>query len=93
MWIYSRPSCPDRLFFVEVGDTDINSRIRGVLAHEADLNFGSSPIILREGVNSPWVSALGFTFIYLCQFLLLNTCTFLRRISGKHVALRGGHLT
>jgi hypothetical protein len=45
---------------------DINTRIRGVLAHAADLNLSSDLIPLREGVNSPWVSPLGLSFGYLC---------------------------
>jgi hypothetical protein len=40
----SGPSCPDHPFSVELGDTEINTQIRGVLAHGAKLNFGSGPI-------------------------------------------------
>jgi hypothetical protein len=32
MWMYPGPSCPDRPFSVELGDTEINTRIQGVLA-------------------------------------------------------------
>jgi hypothetical protein len=54
MWVYPGPSCPDRPFIVELGDTEINTRVRGggVLIHGGDLNFGSSPVPLREGVDS-----------------------------------------
>jgi hypothetical protein len=46
----------------------------------ADWDFGSGTVPLREGVKSPWVSSLKLTFIYLCQFLLLNACALLHRI-------------
>jgi hypothetical protein len=81
MGMYPEPSCPDRLFSMELDDTEINTRIWGggegrVLAHGADLNIGSDPVPLREGVKSPWVSPLELTLVYLCQFLLLKTRTF-----------------
>jgi hypothetical protein len=53
MWIYPRPSCPDRLFSEELGNTEINTWINRVLAHGVDLNLGTSPNPLREGVDSP----------------------------------------
>jgi hypothetical protein len=53
MWLYPGPSCPDRPFSEELNDMEINTRIRGILAHGADLNFGLGPIPLREGVDSP----------------------------------------
>jgi hypothetical protein len=53
MWMYQGTSCPNRPFFTELSDTKINTWIRGVLAHGADLNLGSRPIPLREGVDSP----------------------------------------
>jgi hypothetical protein len=86
IWMYPGSSYPDRPFFVELGDTEINTQIRGVLAHRADQNFGSGPVPLWEGGESSWVSSLELTFIYLCQFLLLNACTFFRRISSMHTA-------
>jgi hypothetical protein len=36
MWMYSGPSCPDHPFSSELDDKEINTRIRGVLAHGAD---------------------------------------------------------
>jgi hypothetical protein len=90
MWMYPMPSCPDYPFSIELGDTEINTQIRGVLAHVTDLNLGSSPIPLREGVDSPWVSLLGLSLGYLCWFLLLTMCMFPHRISGKHTAPCGG---
>jgi hypothetical protein len=81
MWMYLGPICPDRPFSVELGNTEINTRVQGVLAHGADLNLGSGPVPLREGD-------------YLCQFLFLNVCVFLCRISGMLTApYEGGHLT
>jgi hypothetical protein len=81
MWMYRRPSCPDCPFSEGLGDTEINTRIQGVLAHGAYLNFGSDPVPLKERVESPWVSPLKLTFLYSFQFLLLKLCAFLRRIS------------
>jgi hypothetical protein len=53
MWMYSGPSCPDRTFSMKLGDAEINTRIRLVLAHRADLNFGSCSVPLREGGRNP----------------------------------------
>jgi hypothetical protein len=53
MWMYSRPSCPDHPFSTEMGDTEISIQIQGVIAHGADLNIGSGPVPLREGVDNP----------------------------------------
>jgi hypothetical protein len=97
MWLYSGPSCPDHPFSAESGDMEINTWIWGVLAHGADLNFGSSPVPLREGVESPWVSPLKLILIYLCQFLLLKTCMFYLCV-GSRVRMQcpwgqGVHLT
>jgi hypothetical protein len=66
MRIYSGPSCPDHPFSTELGDTEINTQIRGVLAHGADLNLGSGLIPLREGIDIPWLSSLGLLFGCLC---------------------------
>jgi hypothetical protein len=55
-----------------------------------DLNLGSSPIPLREGVDNPWVSLLRPTFSYLCQFQFLNVCMFLRKVLGVLAAPHGG---
>jgi hypothetical protein len=55
-WMHPRPSCPDRPISTELGDMEINARIRGVLAPRADLSLGSGPVPLRERVDSPWVS-------------------------------------
>jgi hypothetical protein len=93
MWVYPGPSCPDLPFSVELGDTEINTLVPGVLIHEDDLNFGSSPVHLREVVDNPWVSPLVLTFVYLCQFLFLNTRAFLCMILGTHAIPLGGHLT
>jgi hypothetical protein len=53
MWKYPGPSCPNYPFSGELGDTEINTWILGVLAHWADLNLGSGQIPLREGVDNP----------------------------------------
>jgi hypothetical protein len=76
MWMYPMPSYLDCPFSAELDDTEINTWIQGVLAHVADLNFGSVPVPLREGVKNPWVSPLELILVYLCQFLLLNTHAF-----------------
>jgi hypothetical protein len=84
------PCCPDRPFPEDLGDTKIRTRIQGVLAHGANQNLGSGPVPLMEGVDSPWVSPLGPTFGYLCQFLFLNVCVFSRRVSDVLIASHGG---
>jgi hypothetical protein len=95
MWLYPGPSCHDHPFFAELGDTEINTRTWGVLAHGADLNFGSGPVPLREGVKSPWVCPLELTLIYLCQFLLLRTRVFFvcTRSQVHMQCPTGSHLT
>jgi hypothetical protein len=52
MWMYPGPSCLDHSFSAELGDTENNTRVRGVLAHGGDLNLGSGLVHLREGVDS-----------------------------------------
>jgi hypothetical protein len=71
MWMYSGLGCPDRSFSVELDSAEINVRIRGILVYGADQDPGPSPVPLREGVISPWVSLLELTVICLWQFLLL----------------------
>jgi hypothetical protein len=66
MWMYPGSSCPDRPFSTELGDTEINTQVRGVLAHGAYFNLGSGLVPLREGVDSPSVSSLGLSFDCLC---------------------------
>jgi hypothetical protein len=36
MWMYLVPSCPDHPFSIELGDLEINTQIRGILAHGVD---------------------------------------------------------
>jgi hypothetical protein len=69
---------------------EINTRIQGILANGVDLNLGSGPVLLREGVDNPWVSPLGPTFCCLCQFWFLNVCVFLCRVSSMLVVPREG---
>jgi hypothetical protein len=44
--MYPGPSCPNRPFSVELNGVEINTRIRGVLAHAVDPNFGSGLVSL-----------------------------------------------
>jgi hypothetical protein len=90
MWMYLGSSCPDRPFFEELGDTEIDTQINRVLAHGADLNPRASPTPLREGDNNTWVSLLGPIFGCLCQCRFLNTFMFLRRVSGALTVPHGG---
>jgi hypothetical protein len=64
MWIYSGPSCLDHPFYIELGDMEINTRIRGGLAHGADQN-------LREWVVSPWMSLLVSILASQCIHILV----------------------
>jgi hypothetical protein len=43
MWLYPGPRCPDRPFSDELGEVEVNTRIRNVLDHGADLNPGAGP--------------------------------------------------
>jgi hypothetical protein len=81
MWMYLGPSCPDRSFYEESGDVEINTRIHRALAHVVDLNPGVSPSTLREGVDSTRVclfaSAFGSLHNLICSFcscLLTGSC-------------------
>jgi hypothetical protein len=64
MWMYLGSSCADRPFFEELGDTEVNTQVHGVLAHGDVLNHGTDPVPLREGVDRPWVSPLRPSFGY-----------------------------
>jgi hypothetical protein len=90
MWMYPKPSCPDRPFSEELGDVEINTQIHKVLAHGADLNPGAGPAPLREGVDNPRVSLFAFTFGSLRNLICPSrSCSFI----GSHVysqrAMRG----
>jgi hypothetical protein len=89
---YPGLSYPNHPFSEELGDIDINTWVRGVLAFGANLNLGSGPVPLWDGVDSPWVSPFGLTVGYLCHLLFLSVCLFLRRISSMLIALCVGHL-
>jgi hypothetical protein len=43
MWLYPGPRCPDCPFSDELGEVEVNTRIRNVLDHGADLNPGAGP--------------------------------------------------
>jgi hypothetical protein len=53
MWMYPVSSCPNRPLSIELGDMEINTQVRGVLVHGADLDRGFTLIPLREGVDNP----------------------------------------
>jgi hypothetical protein len=55
-WMYPGPSCLNRSFFAELDNVEIEAWIRGILVRGANHNSNPSPIPLREGVISPWVS-------------------------------------
>jgi hypothetical protein len=74
MWMYPTPCCPSHPFSAELGDMEINSRVRRVLAHGADLNLGSSPVPLGEGVDGPLVSPLEL-LAYVCCLLVYTAPT------------------
>jgi hypothetical protein len=69
MWMYPRPSCPNRSISVELDDAKIDTQIQRIHALGADQNSGPSPIPLREGAISPSVSPLKPILVWLCQFL------------------------
>jgi hypothetical protein len=67
MCMYLEPSCPDRRFFEELSNVEINTWIHMDLAPGANSNLGAGPTPLREGVDSTWVSPLGPILDCLCQ--------------------------
>jgi hypothetical protein len=73
---------------------EINIRIRGVLVHGVNQNFGPSLVPLREGVIRHWVSPLELILIYLCQFWLLQRVRIIMQDVGyARSALQGGGVT
>jgi hypothetical protein len=58
MWMYPGPSCPNRSLSAKLDDVEIDARIQRIHVHEVNWNLGPSPIPLREGAVSPWVSPL-----------------------------------
>jgi hypothetical protein len=69
MWLYLGLSCPDHPFSEDLGDLKINTQIHKVLDHRADLNPGTAPAPLREGVDNTNVSPLRFIFGSLHNFI------------------------
>jgi hypothetical protein len=69
MWMYPEPSCPDRPFYKELGDIDINTWIHRVFAHGDDPNPRAGPTPLRGGVNNTRVSLLVFVLGSLCNLI------------------------
>jgi hypothetical protein len=90
MWMYPGPCCPDRPFNVELGDTEVNTRVHGVLSHGAVPDLGMGPIPLREGVDNPCVCPLRPSCGYLFQFWFLNVCVILCRVLSMFTMPRGG---
>jgi hypothetical protein len=87
-WMLLGPSYPDSPFSMELGDTEINTQILGVLALGADLSLGSGPVPLSERVDCPWVSLPGLAFSYLCQSPFLDVsmlmCSVLSALTAPH---------
>jgi hypothetical protein len=102
--VVSGPSCSNHSFSAEFGDAEIDIWIWRILALGAHQNSGPSPIPLREGVISPWVSPFELASTRFCQFLpflmlnafmcrVLGVCTVTRRGSPCPRMRRGGRLT
>jgi hypothetical protein len=51
---------------------EIPTRIRGVLALEANPSLVPSPVPRRERVERLWMTLLGLAFNYLCRSPFLN---------------------
>jgi hypothetical protein len=69
MWMYPKPSCPDRPFSEELGDVEINNHINRVLDHGVDLNPRAGPASLIEGVDNTRVSLFAIAFGNLCNLI------------------------
>jgi hypothetical protein len=74
---------------VELGNTGINTQLRGVLASGVDPNFGPGLVLLRERVDSQRVNLLGLAFSYLCQSLFSNVSTPVHGLRCARSALQG----
>jgi hypothetical protein len=68
MWRYPRPGCPTELM-----DTEVDARVRKLLALGARRPSAPSLASLREGVGSQWVSPFKLVAAQLCWFLPLLT--------------------
>jgi hypothetical protein len=83
------PSCPDCPFSTKLGNTWINTRIRGVLASRVHPNFGPNPLLLTERVDNLRVSLLGLAFSYLCQSPFPNVSASVQGLGCARNAPRG----
>jgi hypothetical protein len=66
MWWYPEPGCPDRSFSTELMDTEVDARVRKLLALRARRPSAPGTSSLREGVGSPWVSSFELAAARLC---------------------------
>jgi hypothetical protein len=73
-------------FSMELGNTGINTRLRGVLASGVDQNFCPGLIPLRERIDNPWVSLSGLAFSYLRQSPFPNISTPVHGLGCAHSA-------
>jgi hypothetical protein len=74
MWLYPRPTCPDRPFSEKLGNVEINTRIHEVLDHGADLNPEVAPTHLGERDANTRVSLFRSIFGSLHDFIL-SSCS------------------
>jgi hypothetical protein len=89
IWLYPRPSYPDRSFSEEFSETEVNTQIHKVLDHGADLNPRAGPAPLREGATSTRVSLFRSIFCITRNFSPLIALVSLCRVSSILVARHG----
>jgi hypothetical protein len=50
---YPGPGCPDHSFQAELGDMEVNTRVRGILALGVNRRTSTGPVSKRKGVVIP----------------------------------------
>jgi hypothetical protein len=85
MWVYLEPSCPDRSFFAELDDVEINARIRGVLVHGANQNSSPNLILFKGRGRQPFyesarahfllIVSISASFMHTCSYVGSWVCT------------------
>jgi hypothetical protein len=73
IWMYPGPGYSDRIFSVELDNAEIDTQGRRILSLGGHRNSSPSPIPLREGVASPWVSPLNCVNFCLFCYACCNT--------------------
>jgi hypothetical protein len=84
--LYLGPSGPDRPFFEELGDVEINTQIYKILDHEADMNLKLALSPWEKGTPTPGLVYLGSLYV-VCMILSSHrACDFMQGLGYAHSA-------